>query len=116
MGNVVLVVDMLRGFLEPGYNLYCGDEASKIIPNVQRLLQHENQAGSQVLFVCDNHDPDDLEFQMFPKHCVKGTREAEVILSSPGLCSPTTVFLRTGTAASLTPTWMSVSGVLTRRR
>ena len=81
MGNVVLVVDMLRGFLEPGYNLYCGDEASKIIPNVQRLLQHENQAGSQVLFVCDNHDPDpdDLEFQMFPKHCVKGTREAEVI-------------------------------------
>ena len=26
MPNVVLVVDMVRGFLEPGHNLYCGDD------------------------------------------------------------------------------------------
>ena len=79
MGNVVLVVDMLRGFLEPGYNLYCGDDSRSIIPNVQRLLKREAQEGSTVLFVCDNHEHDDLEFQMFPKHCIKGTREAEII-------------------------------------
>ena len=79
MTNALLVVDMLRGFLEPGHNLYCGDEARKIIPNVQRLMEMELGAGSKLFFICDNHDPDDLEFQMFPVHCVKGTQETEVI-------------------------------------
>ena len=79
MANVVLVVDMVRGFLEPGHNLYCGDEAREIIPNVHNLLQRQRDAGSQMLFVSDHHDPDDLEFQTFPVHCVKGTEEPEVI-------------------------------------
>ena len=79
MGNVVLVVDMLRGFLEPGHNLYTGDEARAIIPRVQRLLDEETKAGSRVLFIRDTHDPDDLEFEMFPEHCVRGTAETEVI-------------------------------------
>ncbi len=79
MTNALLVVDMLRGFLEPGHNLYCGDEARNIIPNVQRLMERELEAGSKLFFICDNHDPDDLEFQMFPVHCVKGTQETEVI-------------------------------------
>lgn len=79
MSNVVLVVDMVRGFLEPGHNLYCGDEARRIIPNVRRLLERETRSGAAVLFISDHHDPDDLEFQMFPVHCVKGTEEPQVI-------------------------------------
>jgi nicotinamidase/pyrazinamidase len=79
MSNVVLVIDMVRGFLEPGHNLYCGDASREIIPNVRRLLQEERQAGSEILFLSDHHDPDDLEFQIFPVHCVKGTEEPEVI-------------------------------------
>jgi nicotinamidase-related amidase len=79
MANVVLVVDMLVGFLEPGHNLYCGDGAREIIPNVSRLIEEEQNRGSTVLFVCDTHDPDDLEFKMFPIHCVRGTAETEVI-------------------------------------
>ena len=79
MGNAVLVVDMLVGFLEPGHNLYCGDDARKIIPNVKRLIEEEQSKGSKVFFICDTHDPDDLEFEMFPVHCVRGTREAEVV-------------------------------------
>ncbi|MSQ06702.1 MAG: cysteine hydrolase [Dehalococcoidia bacterium] len=79
MPNVVLVVDMVRGFLEPGHNLYCGDAARLIIPPVRRLLQRETSAGGKVLFISDHHDPDDLEFQIFPVHCVKGTEEPQVI-------------------------------------
>jgi nicotinate phosphoribosyltransferase len=77
--NVVLVSDMLRGFLEEGYPLYCGDRARRIIPAVQRLLEKEIAEGSKVFFVCDNHAPDDPEFTMFPPHCIDGTAEAEVI-------------------------------------
>ena len=79
MPNLVLVIDMVKGFLEPGHNLYCGDDAREIIPKVHSLLRHEQSLGSQVLFVSDHHDPDDLEFQIFPVHCVKGTEEPDVI-------------------------------------
>ena len=79
MANVVLVIDMLRGFLEEGYPLYCGDKARGIIPNVQRLLKKELARGSKILFLCDHHDPDDLEFRMFPPHCIEGTVETEII-------------------------------------
>ena len=79
MPNVVLVIDMVRGFLEPGHNLYCGDDARRIVPKVRELIIREQAAGSEVLFISDHHDPDDLEFQMFPVHCVKGTEEPNVI-------------------------------------
>jgi nicotinamidase/pyrazinamidase len=79
MANVVLVIDMVKGFLEPGHNLYCGDESREIIPRVHRLLAKEQAAGSAILFISDHHDHDDLEFQVFPVHCVKGTSEPDVI-------------------------------------
>jgi len=79
MANAVLVIDMLRGFLEEGYPLYCGAKARRIIPNIQGLLERELTQGTKVFFICDHHEPDDLEFKMFPPHCVAGTIEAELI-------------------------------------
>lgn len=79
MSDVILVVDMIRGFLEKGYPLYIGKQATSIIPNVQGLLEKEIALGSKIFFICDNHDPNDLEFKMFPPHCITGTPEAEVI-------------------------------------
>jgi nicotinamidase/pyrazinamidase len=79
MANLVLVVDMLRGFLEEGSPLYVGESGRRIIPNVRRLLDEERGRGSHIIFLADNHDPDDTEFEMFPRHCVRGTAEAEVI-------------------------------------
>ncbi len=79
MANAVLVVDMLRGFLEKGHALYVGDRARGIIPCVRSLLEAELKRGSKVFFIADHHKPDDLEFRMFPPHCIEGTAEAEVI-------------------------------------
>jgi nicotinate phosphoribosyltransferase len=79
MPDAVIVIDMLRGFLEEGHPLYCGDAARRIIPNVQRLLEQEAARGSKVFYICDHHNPDDAEFKMFPPHCVAGTPEAELI-------------------------------------
>ena len=84
MSNVVLVVDMVVGFMEPGHNLYCGDESREIIPRVRELIERERADGGNIIFICDTHDPDDLEFQMFPVHCVRGTEEAEVIAELRG--------------------------------
>lgn len=79
MARAVLVIDMLRGFLEEGYPLYCGARARRIIPNVLTLLEEELAQGSKVFFLCDRHTPNDPEFQMFPPHCIEGTAEAELI-------------------------------------
>jgi nicotinamidase-related amidase len=79
MSNVVIVVDMLRGFLEEGHPLYCGPAARAIIPCIQQLLEREIKLGSHIIYLADTHDPDDKEFRMFPAHCIRGTAETEVI-------------------------------------
>ena len=56
MARAVLVSDMLRGFMEEGYALYCGAKARRIIPNVQKLLEEELARGSKIFYLCDNHD------------------------------------------------------------
>jgi len=95
MTRAVVVIDMIRGFLEEGYPLYCGLEARSIIPNIQKLLERESAQDSQIFYVCDHHTPDDLEFKTFPPHCMEGTEEAELIpeLSQyPGEIIPKTGF------------------------
>src|SRR3990172_5515063 len=77
--RVILVADMVRGFCEEGHNLYIGPAIREIIPRIQRLLQQEKDRDSHVIFLCDTHDPDDLEFRMFPPHCIRGTEEPEII-------------------------------------
>jgi nicotinate phosphoribosyltransferase len=79
MPNAILVIDMVRGFLEEGNPLYLGARARRIIPNIQRLLEREAEKGSRVFFLCDHHTPDDPEFAMFPPHCIAGTPETEIV-------------------------------------
>jgi nicotinamidase-related amidase len=66
MARAVIVSDMLRGFMEEGYALYCGARARRIIPNIQKLLEQELAKGSKIFYLCDHHDKDDPEFTMFP--------------------------------------------------
>ena len=51
MSNLVLVIDMVNGFMDAGRNLYCGDEARKIIPNIRALLEFEKASGSDIIFI-----------------------------------------------------------------
>ncbi len=79
MANVLIVVDMLEGFCTKGYPLFCGEDAVNIIPFVKGRIEEYASRYLPVIFVADNHDPDDKEFEMFPPHCIKGTREAQVL-------------------------------------
>jgi len=124
MSDVVLVIDMQRGFLEEGNPLYCGPEARNIIPLVQALLQREAERGSTILFTADTHDEDDLEFKIFPRHLVRGTSEVEIIpelqpwVKSPNIISKRrySAFFETDLAerlAALKPDTVHVCGVCT---
>lgn len=77
MPEVTIVVDVLNGFCKEG-NLaspYC----AAAIPRIRRILDRRVLAGDTLIFLADTHDPDDREFEVFPVHCVRGTREAEVV-------------------------------------
>lgn len=78
MRNVVIVVDMLNGFLKEGKLANPG--ARWIIPNIVDLLQRKKEEGWKIIFVADNHKKDDLEFLMFPEHCIEKTEETAVII------------------------------------
>lgn len=122
MSRVVIVSDMLRGFLKEGYPLYCGSEARRIIPNVQTLLERELEQGSKIFYACDRHAPDDPEFRMFPAHCVEGAEQAELIpelAQYPGEIVPKrtfSIFYDTALDESLTeirPKTIAICGVAT---
>jgi nicotinamidase/pyrazinamidase len=77
MPDVTIVVDVLNGFCKEG-NL-ASPRCASAIPRIRRILEERRQAGDTLIFLADTHDPDDREFEVFPVHCVRGTREAEVV-------------------------------------
>ena len=74
----IIVIDMLKGFLEEGHPLYCGKRARRIINPVRNLLSRKKSKES-VIFLRDEHRKNDPEFKMFPPHCIKGSDECNVI-------------------------------------
>lgn len=81
--EALLVVDMLKDFLNKNGALYCGNTPRKSIPFVKEKIEEFHKDGDLVVFICDSHKEDDLEFKLFPKHCVAGTPGAEIIDELP---------------------------------
>lgn len=75
--SVIIAVDMLDGFIKKG-NLK-NPTVKRIVPNIRELLERKKKQGCEILFLADNHKKNDLEFKMFPKHCIEGTDETNVI-------------------------------------
>jgi len=77
--KALLVIDMVVDFIDPEGALYIGPVAEKVVPQVKSRLEKYRSEGSPVLFVCDRHTEDDLEFNLFPPHSVKGGGGDEII-------------------------------------
>ena len=78
MKKAVLVVDMLNDFTLDGAPLKV-EENKKILPNIKALLDKERALSTPIIYVCDSHTEDDKEFKIWPKHCVEGTKGAQVV-------------------------------------
>ncbi|NQT32324.1 MAG: cysteine hydrolase [Candidatus Omnitrophica bacterium] len=77
--KVLLIIDMLKDFMEEGGSLYCGEESEKIIPFIKQKIDEYHASGDKVIYICDAHDADDKEFKTFAAHAVKGSNGGEVI-------------------------------------
>ncbi|MEM3626762.1 MAG: isochorismatase family cysteine hydrolase [Candidatus Bathyarchaeia archaeon] len=73
----VIIIDMLNDFVTG--DLKC-ERATRIIPNLRRLVEAARKHGIPVIYSNDAHLPEDVEVvQKWGKHAIKGTKGAEVI-------------------------------------
>ncbi|NLA10989.1 MAG: cysteine hydrolase [Firmicutes bacterium] len=77
--KALLVIDMLNDFIKPEGALYIGPAAQQVVPAVRSRVELFRKSGDPVLFICDRHRSGDLEFEMFPPHCLEGDPGGEVI-------------------------------------
>ncbi len=77
MKTAVVVVDMINDFVIGALR---NARASRIIPNIQRLLDFTRKKKTPVIYTNDTHLPGiDEEFEIWPQHALVGTKGAEVI-------------------------------------
>ena len=79
MKRAVVVIDMIEDFAHEGGALYCGPTMAAVIPVIQKELARARSAREPVVYLTDNHVPDDAEFKVFPPHAIAGTKGAEII-------------------------------------
>jgi len=78
MGKAFLVIDMLNDFVHPQGMLFVGEQVKEVVASIKGLLGERRRENTLVVYVCDAHRADDVEFTLFPSHCVVGSWGAEV--------------------------------------
>lgn len=77
--KALIVIDMLKDFIEEGGALETGSAGRDVIPFIKEKIQEFRKSGYPIIYVCDNHEINDKEFDMFPTHCVKDTDGSKII-------------------------------------
>ena len=72
-------VDTQRDFMDADGALSV-PQAETIKPNLERLLRAAGTRGITTISSRCAHEPGDAEFEIFPPHCLDGTRGAERVL------------------------------------
>ena len=80
--TALLVVDMQNDFVRPGGALPV-EAASETVDGISRLITTARAHGVPVAFTQDTHTDDDREFDIWPRHCVRGTKGWEIIDELP---------------------------------
>ncbi len=75
---VLWEVDTQADFMLPGGKLYVPG-AEQLLPNIRKLTDAARQGHVFLVSHGCFHAQDDLEFQTFPPHCIKGTAGAEFV-------------------------------------
>jgi nicotinamidase-related amidase len=70
---------MLKDFIDKEGVLYVGHSGEAIVPFVRQKIQEFREQKEPAIFICDNHQKDDREFEMFPPHCIAGTPGSDII-------------------------------------
>jgi nicotinamidase-related amidase len=76
--RALLVIDMLKDFVDKDGALPV-EGAEKLIPRINSVIREFRSRREPVIFIADSHAPEDKEFEIWPKHCVRGSEGAKVV-------------------------------------
>ncbi len=76
--KALLIVNMLKDFVEPGAPMEV-PAGRDIIENIAGEIRYAREKGRPIIYICDSHEPDDPEFDLWPPHAIKDTEGARVI-------------------------------------
>ena len=79
MRRALVIIDMIEDFVHEGGALYCGPTMARIVPVIQREAERARAANEPVVYLTDNHLPNDAEFAVFPPHAIAGSRGAKIV-------------------------------------
>ncbi|HPT82364.1 MAG TPA: isochorismatase family cysteine hydrolase [Limnochordia bacterium] len=77
--KALLVIDMLNDFIAEDGVLTTGAAGREIIGFIKERIAEFRAQGAPVIFICDHHEQDDKEFEMFPAHCLAGSPGSQII-------------------------------------
>ena len=75
--KALLVIDMINDHLQPG-SLLEVPRARAVVAALRKRIDEARAAGVPVVYVIDEHDPDDPDLDAWGTHAVKGTPGTEV--------------------------------------
>jgi len=76
--RALIVIDMQNDFVQQGGALYFTG-AERVIAPVIDLVKNEIDNSDAIITTQDWHDIDDVEFTLWPRHCVKNTIGAQIV-------------------------------------
>lgn len=74
----LLLIDLQKDFVEMGGALYFLG-AEKVLPPVLELVEEYKRRNLPIITTQDWHDEGDEEFKIWPKHCIKKSKGAELV-------------------------------------
>ncbi len=77
MNRLLVIIDMVNGFVKEG--TLADKQINNITPNIINLINEFVKNKDDIISFQEGHNQNSKEFQSFPKHCVLGTKEAELI-------------------------------------
>lgn len=77
--SALVVVDMQKDFCYEDGALFVGDVAKAIIVRTKALVEEAIRKKTYLIFTQDWHSPDDEEFGVWGRHCIRDTKGAEII-------------------------------------
>ncbi len=73
---VMVVLDMIQDHLTPGKPMEV-PRARAIVPALKGRIDQARSKGIPIIYVCDTHEPDDIDFRDWPVHALSGTTGAD---------------------------------------
>lgn len=75
--TALIIVDMINGFVREG--AMKNELAEEIISPIIEMMDFSKKNGLPIVCFADTHEENSPEFDLFPRHCIKGSSECEVV-------------------------------------